>query len=689
MPAFVQPPAVVVTIDTAHVVRTFDPRAFFGGGVDGRPQGDARRTFTRANVAAMRTAGLPRLTYRLRTELGVEAWHWNPRGTWSDAAHAQGYWTSSSALGAPITESYGYSLPRRGVTFDQANNEGYSRLTDGDSATFWKSNPYLAERYTGESDSLHPPRAILDLGHRTPVNAVRIAWGAPYATRYVVERWAGDDSLPPDDQPEGHWETFPLGTVAHGTGGDATLRLSDRPLGTRWLRITALAGSHTAPRGSRDPRDSLGVAIREIGVGTLDGDRFVDVVHHAPSHDQTTTWVTSTDPWHRAIDRDTETEQPGIDRVAESGLPNGLPMLVPVGVLYDTPENGAALVRYLRRRRIPVTHAELGEEPDGQYVTPADYGALALQTATALHRVDPTLVLGGPSFQSVELDVRAWPEIPDSVSWLARLDRYVARRGRDADFRFVSFEWYPFDEVCGPTEPQLRAQPAMLKDVFDRLGPGARGRPWIISEYGYSAFAGPAEVDLGAALLDPDIVGTFLTLGGAQAYLYGYEPADLQPSPRCERWGNNALFLADSAGRARWKTAVYHTMRMVTHDWADASGGRHTLYRAAADRQDTSGAIVSAYPLRGPDGTWRVLAINKDSTHAFRLRLRLAADTVAPNGNDAHGPVDVVQYSAEQYAWHDEGAEGHPSRSDPPVRRRVAADAVQLPPYSVTVLRFR
>jgi hypothetical protein len=687
------PPAVVVTVDTAHRIRDFDPKAFFGGGVDGRPEGDARRTFTAPNVAAMKTAGLPRLSYRLRTELGVEAWHWNPRGTWSDPAHRQGYWTSSAAPGAAITESFGYKLPRRGTTHDQANDEGYSRLTDGDTATFWKSNPYLDHRYTGEPDSLHLQRAYLDLGDRRPVNAARLQWGTPWAARYVVERWAGVDSLPPDDQPEGRWVPFPLGTVERGAGGDVTLRLADAPLPTRWIRVTVLQGSRTAPAGARDPRDSLGVAIREVGVGTLDAEgRFTDVVKHAPSHDQTQTWVSSTDPWHHASDRDADTEQPGIDRVARSGLASGLPMLVPVGVLYDTPDNAAAFLRYLRRRQYRVTHVELGEEPDGQYTTPADYGALAVQGAAALHRVDSAVVTGGPSFQSVELDVRGWPDLPDSVSWLARVSDYLDARGRARDLGFVSFEWYPFDAVCDSTAPQLRAAPAMLRDVFDRLGPGARGRPWVISEFGYSAFAGPAEVQMAAALLDPDIVGTFLTLGGAEAYLYGYEPADLEPAkPRCDRWGNNALFVADTLGQVRWRTAVYHTVRMVTHDWTDPAGGAHALFPVAVadprDTSDTSGAAVTAYALRRPDRQWALLLLNKDSLHAARVRIRLAADTTSPGGAP-RGPVDVVQFSAAQYVWRDDGPNSRPARSDPPARFRRDADDVVLPGYSVTVVRF-
>jgi hypothetical protein len=688
-----QPPAVTVTIDTAHTVRTFDPRTFVGAGVDGRPEGDAARVFQPPNVAAMRSAGLHQLTYRLRTELGGEAWHWNPRGRWSDAAHARGYWTSSATPDAPITESYGYRLPRRGNTFDQAENDGWSRITDGDTATFWKSDPYLDERWTGEPQARHPQRVVLDFGTPRPVSAVRLQWGRPWARHYVVERWVGDDSLTPDDQPAGEWRPFPRGEVYNATGGDVVLRLADQPLRVRWLRVTMLASAHVAVvRGSHDPRDAAGYALRELGAGTVDSaGTFVDVVRHAPAHAQTPVWVTSTDPWHRAIDRDPETEQPGIDRVVASGLTNGLPMLVPVGVLYDTPENGAALLRYLRTRRVPVRGVELGEEPDGQYVSPDDYGALYLQAAEALRRVDPYVALGGPSFQSVELDVRGWPDVPEPRPWLARFRDFLDARGAARTFGFFSFEWYPFDAVCDPTEPQLRDAPAVLRDAFTRLAPGIRGAPVLVSEFGYSAFAAQAQVELAGALLDADVVGTLLGLGADAAYLYGYEPAELQRSPGCERWGNNAMFLAGEDGRIRDTTAVYHAARLLTHVWTDSTGGAHVLVPARADLRDSSGAaVVTAYALRRPDGAWSVLLVHKDSLRTARVSLRLAADTLAALGTVPTGTAEVTQLSAEQYAWAPNGAEGRPARSRPPARRtQPASEPIELAGYSVTVVVLR
>ena len=80
---------------------------------------------------------------------------------------------------------------------------------------------------------------------------------------------------------------------------------------------------------------------------------------------------------------DEDCEQPGLDFVLAGRLTNNLPALVPVGLLYDTPENAAAELRYLRARRYPLLGVELGEEPDGQWVEPEDYGALYRQVASS------------------------------------------------------------------------------------------------------------------------------------------------------------------------------------------------------------------------------------------------------------------------------------------------------------------
>ena len=687
---------VVIAIDTGHPVRRFVPRDAFGAGIDGRPAEDARATFDPRNVAAMRSVGLPRLSYRLRTELGIQAWHWTDRGHWSDAAHQRGYWIASedpAPRRAPLPLGFGYRLPRRGTTLDQADNDGYSRLTDGDETTFWKSNPYLDTRYTHEPDARHPQQVVVDLGEAQRVDAVRIAWGAPWATHYVVEFWDGDnrESLE-GPSPTGHWRPFSSGSVTDGQGGRAVQRVEPTPRLLRWVRVTMTESSHTAPPASTDLRDSLGYAIREIGVGRLDTrGAFVDFLRHAPSHAQSATWASSTDPWHRATDRDAQLAQPSVERAFTSGLAAaGTPMLS-VGVLYDTPENGAALVRYLRRRGLRAARVELGEEPDGQDVAAADFGALAIEVADAVHAADSAVVTGGPSLQTVLVDYHLVPAEPTTRPWVASLQAYLAARGHARDLGFFSFEWYPFDSVCAPTAPHLRRQPAMIASTLARFTSSGLPHdvPWIATEYGYSAFASPAEVHLAGALFVADFVGSFLTAGGDEAYLYGYEPTELQHEPGCPRWGNNAIFLGDAAAIIRDTTAAYWGARLLSAAWTGRADGVHTLYRASTDWRDSTGdAVVSAYPVRQPDGTWAVLLVNKDSLTAVRPRWHVGTAATPTDAWRRRG--EVWQLSAVEYGWRGRGERGRPVWHARPAPHPVSdIGDVVLPGYSVTVVRVR
>jgi hypothetical protein len=113
-PADEKPFAVSAVVFAAHPVNHCVPTKALGAGVDGHEKDECGRMFADKNIAEMRSAGLGPLTYRLRTELAGEVWHWNPRGTWSDPVHQCGYWTSDDSLAEPINLSYGYRLPRRG-----------------------------------------------------------------------------------------------------------------------------------------------------------------------------------------------------------------------------------------------------------------------------------------------------------------------------------------------------------------------------------------------------------------------------------------------------------------------------------------------------------------------------------------------------------------------------------------------
>ena len=684
-----KPLEISAIVATDHPVNRCVPTQALGAGIDGHDEGECARMFTDRNIAEMLSAGLGPLTYRLRTELACEVWHWNPRGTWSDPVHKCGYWTSDDSLGEAINVSYGYRLPRRGNTIDQANDDGYSRITDGDQKSFWKSNPYLDSHFTRESDDAHPQWLIIDLGKQQPINAIRIRWATPYAKQYKVEYWPGDDPmhLHPDDDDK--WQPFAHGNIANVQGRDELVRLTERPHSIQFVRIVMNNSSHTSSQPSNDIRDSLGFAIREIELGNLDKRRrFHDHVRHAPNrHRQTVVYTSSTDPWHRAEDLDPGTEQPGLDFVFHSKLTNNLPALVSVGVLYDTPDNAAAEINYLLQRRYILEAIELGEEPDGQWASPEDYAALYAGVARRLASLNPRPKMGGPSLQNFEDELLTWADGSGNRSWMNRFLKYV--RTANVPFDFFSFEFYPFDNVCADPAPQLLQIPKRLNDVLVSLRSDGvpSDIPWLMTEYGYSVFAGRPEVDIEGALFNADSLGAFLTLGGSKAYLYGYEPNYLQDELKCS-WGNLMMLQLNPKNDEVNRLSVYYASQLITKEWMQPATEEHHVFPVIV-KQDkpTSAAAVTVYAVQRPDNQWSLLAINKHPRRSALLHVQFNIAGAKQTATFA-GQTEVIQFSRQQYDWRADGINGCPIRSLPPAHfMREGSSPYELPPYSLTVLR--
>jgi hypothetical protein len=688
--------AQTVTVDTTRAVNTFRPRYALGSTVDRVPANATDTFFSPDQIREILSAGWGVISYRQNTDLFVQAWHWNPKGKWSDPA-GKGYFVGdSNPTKEQIRHSYGYSLPHRGFTRNGGTEfDGFSRLDDGNLETYWKSNPYLTKQFTGEEDSQHPQWVVINLEKTENIDAIRVAWAEPYARVYEVQYWIGDgDAM--DEPIKGGWKTFPAGSINDGKGGTNTLRLAASPVQTKFVRVLMTESSNTCDsHGSGDPRNCAGYAIREIYLGNIsDSGEFHDVIRHSPDQKQTLTFCSSVDPWHEASDlyvapdRMESGDQPGFDLFFTSGITRGLPAIIPIAMLYSTPEDGAAQMTYIKKRHYPVSYIEMGEEPDGQYMLPEDYGALYLQFAAALHKVDLSFKLGGPVFEGVTEDIKVWPDAQGKTSWLGRFIDYLKAHGRLQDLAFMSFEHYPYDGCETPWDDLYR-EPDLITHIMqvwrdDELPPGMPLLDTETNDHG-----GEAAVDIFGALWLADSFGGFLTAGGQSTHYYHDLPYS-PPHPACANsWGTYHMFMVDDHYQIRQRTSQYYAARLMTQEWAQPVDANHRLFVASSDVHDEQGhTLVTGYPLLRPDGQWSLMLVNKDHDHVRPVKIEFHG-----SGSETRtfvGAVTMITFGKQQYQWHEGRKKGYAGPDQPPAKFSVKADkstTYDLPAASLTVLR--
>jgi hypothetical protein len=362
-----------------------------------------------------------------------------------------------------------------------------------------------------------------------------------------------------------------------------------------------------------------------------------------------------------------------------------------VGVLYDTPENAVTEIQYLLRRNYSLEGIEVGEEPDGQWASPEDYAALYTGVARRLAELKPPLKVGGPSLQNFEDQLLTWADESGNRSWMNRFLEYI--RSAKVRFDFFSFEFYPFDNICADAAPHLLQIPKHLSAIMDSLRRDGvpPDIPWLMTEYGYSVFAGRPEVDIEGGLFNADTVGAFLSLGGAKPYLYGYEPNYLQDELKCS-WGNLTMLQLRPKSDQLNRLSAYYAAQLLTKQWMQPLNEQHEIFPVTI-KETINGAhrvtrpTVTAYAVRRPDKQWALLVINKDPKRAAQLNVEFNLPG-AKQPLSLVGQVEVIQFSRAQYAWHANGPNGHPTRSLPPAQfTREASSSYELPPYSLTVLR--
>jgi len=331
----------------------------------------------------------------------------------------------------------------------------------------------------------------------------------------------------------------------------------------------------------------------------------------------------------------------------------------------------------------------MGEEPDGQYMVPENYGALYLQWATALHRVDPNFKLGGPVFEGVTEDIKVWQNARGRNSWFGRFLDYLKAHGRLADLAFMSFEHYPYDGCETPWE-NLYQEPQLIKHIMQvwRDDGLPANIPMLDTET--NAHGGEASVDIFGALWLADSFAGFLTAGGKSTHYYHalpYSPAH----PACPNsWGTYHMFMVDKDYKIRQRISQFFAAKLITQEWVQPKEADHKLFTAVSDVKDAQGhVLVTAYPVLRPDGQWSLMVVNKDHDNAHQVRIVFHDDS-SNTGRGFAGPVTVISFGKAQYQWHPARKNGYADPDGPPVTSTQTGgpDALYtLPAASVNILR--
>jgi hypothetical protein len=640
--AQVAEPVATVRVDASpgHALNSFDPDSSLGSSIDVLSRTGIDKVYSPHIIQESLSAGWGPISYRNNSELRMAAWHWTENGTWSDQAHKSGYFTGSAELKEPTRYILSYALPHRGFSTSG------DRSIQGPTLTYWKSNPYLSSKFTGESDALHPQWVVMDLRSEKAVNAVRIAWASPYATTYRVEYWAGKDALDFDRGPQGEWKTFPSGTLTNATGGTVTLNLAEAPVPAQYFEV-----------------------------GTTDvNNEFIAAAQDSSEKQKFSYCTSSIDPWHSVGDVNAggTGQHSGFDIFFTSGLTNNLPALIPVTMLYGTPNDAAAQIAYIEKRGYPIAGIEMGEEPDGKHAMPEDYGALYLQWATAIHKVDPTLKLGGPVFEGVNEDITVWPDSQGRKSWMGRFVAYLKAHGRSSDLSFVSFEHYPF-EPCTITWKTLYQEPQLTKHILEvwRADGVPKNVPLMITEDHLApSLTGPMST-IFAALWLADNVGSFFEAGGAAFYHSPIQPEPVRES--CLGWATWSNFVSDRDYNITGYTSLYFAAHLINMEWVQHRSGVHYMFPSSVGVKDNEGnALVTSYAVHRPDQQWAVMLVNRneDTQHTVRI---VFCDSKNKRKASFSGPVTLVTFGSEQYVWKNDGENSHADPDLPPAKRALRA----------------
>lgn len=342
-------------------------------------------------------------------------YHWNGEGKHDSA----GIWHPDPAkVGPGILTLSKY----RGTTQAYAGAPFYSRITDGDTSTFWWSDPLGAGA----------PYVQLNFGADSLVDSVRVTWGSSRPDSVVV----GMLTTPA-------WNGFSgteagLATLAKVavTGSSSTVKIS--PTTLQFLVVKPLG---IPAKGVQIAEVEAWNQGSPVTVGVADPTQQTPVIAMGahPGNEPAPNWPTPP-AWDF---------QTFVDYVQE--MKDVEPMIC-VNYGTGTPEEAAAWVRHANvEKKLGIKFWQVGNEMDGVWeeggpITPTQYATKFLAYARAMKSVDPSIQVFGPVLSTSEFATTSSFQL-DTTLWVEEFLRQVGQAETKDGVRYLDgfdYHAYPY-----------------------------------------------------------------------------------------------------------------------------------------------------------------------------------------------------------------------------------------------------
>ena len=356
-------------------------------------------------------------------------YHWNGSGSYN----ADSVWVCDSSVFKPGFE--GMTLDRGTSAYSYGFMET-SKITDGDTSTFWRSD----ELVSGSA-----PYFYLQFPASTAVDSIVIVWGDKYAVDFNIDFFVSPAPYPgPFKYSDNLWQT-----QKQVTGNNQMVFASSLPSAGVWY-VRVIVNKFKDREKSVEVKEVyLYAQGKQVSVNTnnytgsgsaTDQTRVIALPTHeasVPRPDYNTGWVT----W------DFEKFMAYIQSISDSAVP-----VICVNYGTGTPQEAAAWVYYANIvKNYNIKFWQIGNEMDGEWeeggpVNSLMYAEKYLQFAAAMKQVDSTIKIFGPVLSNADFYVKN-SGVFNGKSWAQTFIDTIGAREKADGKKYcdgVDFHSYPY-----------------------------------------------------------------------------------------------------------------------------------------------------------------------------------------------------------------------------------------------------